>query len=297
MVKFSIIIPAYNSEWCIKRCLESVINQTYSNWEAIVIDNNSTDKTIEIVKEFKDSRIKFFSINNNGIIAKSRNLGISKSEGDFICFLDSDDYWQNNKLEICRKFTDNYDFIYHNYTLDFEDKKYILFRQKKSKCRNISNAKDKALDLICYGNTICTSSVCVSKEVIIRSNYFCENPNLAGIEDFDLWIRILSNNINVKFINKYLSFYYVGNTYSKSDKQIYRLRLLLSHYLKKYDKKTRREILKTYIYNKANYYYSNKKFSKALDLFCISSSSKNLKTKKKSLFSIFKCFVFKYIDL
>ena len=83
----SIIIPTFNHAKFISKALNSVKNQTYHNWEAIIIDNNSTDKTYKIFDKITDSRIRYLKINNNGIIAKSRNVGIKNANGEWIAFL------------------------------------------------------------------------------------------------------------------------------------------------------------------------------------------------------------------
>ena len=85
----SIIIPTYNNAEFLGKALKSVIDQTYGSWEAIVIDNNSTDQTDEVINKFQDIRIKYYKISNYGIIAKSRNLGINLAKGEWIAFLDS----------------------------------------------------------------------------------------------------------------------------------------------------------------------------------------------------------------
>ena len=101
-MKVSIILPTYNrASSYLKEAIDSVINQSYMNWELIVIDNNSTDNTIDLVKSYKSNKIFIYQINNNGVIAKSRNLGIEKSSGDYVAFLDSDDFWYKNKLQKC----------------------------------------------------------------------------------------------------------------------------------------------------------------------------------------------------
>jgi len=107
-------MPSFNHVNFIKIAIESVIKQTYSNWELVIIDNNSTDGTKELISEFKDSRIKVYCISNNGIIAHSRNFGVIKSDGEWIAFLDSDDYWLPEKLEISSRYFFNKYFIYHD---------------------------------------------------------------------------------------------------------------------------------------------------------------------------------------
>ena len=104
-MKFSIILPTYNrADTYLKDAIDSVVNQSYINWELLIIDNHSTDNTDELIGSYKDDRIKLYKIRNNGNIAKSRNLGLKKSKGEYIAFLDSDDIWKKDKLKIQLKF-------------------------------------------------------------------------------------------------------------------------------------------------------------------------------------------------
>ena len=95
---FSVVIPTYNQANFLKKALKSLDDQLFKNFEIIVIDNCSKDKTFKIVKEFP-KKIIYRRINNRGSIARSRNVGIKLSKGKWICFLDSDDYWLPNKLK------------------------------------------------------------------------------------------------------------------------------------------------------------------------------------------------------
>ncbi|MFT4304767.1 MAG: glycosyltransferase family 2 protein [Candidatus Woesearchaeota archaeon] len=96
----SVIIPTYNRERTIKRAIDSVFNQTYKNWELIIVDDGSTDNTKEVIKDYlKDKRVKYFAKKNAGV-SSARNLGVKKSTGKFISFLDSDDEFLHNKIEI-----------------------------------------------------------------------------------------------------------------------------------------------------------------------------------------------------
>ena len=131
----SIVIPTYNYARFISKSLKSVIDQTFENWEVIVIDNHSTDDTHNVVLKHIDSRIKYLKIDNKGIIAKSRNLGIKEAKGEWIAFLDSDDWWTKDKLEICfRNINEEVDFIYHD--LEIVDKKSKSYFRKKKICRS-----------------------------------------------------------------------------------------------------------------------------------------------------------------
>ena len=95
---FSIVIPTYNQSSYLKIALTSVFKQKYKNYEVIVVDNYSSDETFKVIKNFK-KKIIYKRIRNNGVIAKSRNLGIKLSKGKWIAFLDSDDYWSEDKLK------------------------------------------------------------------------------------------------------------------------------------------------------------------------------------------------------
>lgn len=121
----SIIMPAYNSACFISDSIKSVINQTYSNWELLVIDDCSHDNTIEVVKSFNDERVVLIESEKNGGGAIARNKGLAKAKGKWIAFLDSDDIWYNTKLEKQLNFmiTNNYNFSYTDYEKIDEDGK------------------------------------------------------------------------------------------------------------------------------------------------------------------------------
>ena len=111
----SVVIPSYNHARYLGRALQSILDQTYTNWEAIVIDNHSTDKTDEVMTSFTDPRITYLKIHNKGIIAASRNVGIRAAKGEWIAFLDSDDWWTADKLQFCFDcINDKVDLVYHD---------------------------------------------------------------------------------------------------------------------------------------------------------------------------------------
>ena len=113
----SIIMPSYNTEKFIVDTINSVLNQTYKNWELIIVDDCSTDDTINIIKQFNDGRIKFFQNDKNSGAAISRNKALTEAKGKWIAFLDSDDLWYPEKLEKQIKFMkeNDYHFSYTNY--------------------------------------------------------------------------------------------------------------------------------------------------------------------------------------
>lgn len=98
-LKVSIILPTYNRAGLIIETIESILHQTYSNWELIIIDDGSDDNTEEVVSKIKDERIQFHKAGRTGIVGKIKNIGIEKSNGELIAFIDSDDLWAKTKLE------------------------------------------------------------------------------------------------------------------------------------------------------------------------------------------------------
>ncbi len=113
----SIIMPSWNTAKWIGESIESVIKQTYQDWELIIVDDCSTDNTDEVVASYHDTRIKYFKNKVNSGAALTRNRALREAQGEWIAFLDSDDLWNPCKLEKMIKFmsTNNYSFAYHNY--------------------------------------------------------------------------------------------------------------------------------------------------------------------------------------
>jgi len=131
-MQFSIIIPVYNGEKYIKRCLDSLKNQTYKNIEIIVIDDGSTDNTKKIIAKvaIDDSRIKYYYKENNGVSA-ARNFGIEKASGDYITFVDADDYISEDYCEYAHKtlVDNNLDVIVMNYYYTYDNKRTIGIKE------------------------------------------------------------------------------------------------------------------------------------------------------------------------
>jgi len=96
----SIIMNCYNGEAYLHESIKSILSQTYKNWELIFWDNKSEDKSAEIFKSYDDKRFQYFYANEHTSLYKARNLAIEKSKGDFISFLDTDDLWDKDKLEL-----------------------------------------------------------------------------------------------------------------------------------------------------------------------------------------------------
>ena len=224
---FSIIIPTYNSSKYINRCIDSILQQTYSTYEVIVVDNYSTDKTVELIEAYHDSRIRIVREKNHGVIAHSRNVGLELSKGDYICFLDSDDWWLPNKLELCLEYIGKYDLIYHTCYIYRENGSKLGISQLSRAVKLRGNFSES---LIVGLNGIVNSSVVLSRKIVEDVGKLDEDYNKIGVEDFDYWIRILRSTNNAIAIRKPLGFYYIAGNTCMSLKQIESLLYIRKQY-------------------------------------------------------------------
>lgn len=130
----SIIVNCHNGEKYLSACFNSILHQTYVNWEVIFWDNNSKDSSKKIFKKFKNKKFKYFFSKKKINLYKARSLAISKAKGEFIAFLDTDDMWFKKKLEIqIKKFKENrdVDFIFSNISVKNEEYKTTISWIKK----------------------------------------------------------------------------------------------------------------------------------------------------------------------
>ncbi|MBT8633216.1 glycosyltransferase family 2 protein [Polynucleobacter paneuropaeus] len=236
----SVVIPTYNRAEDLHRALQSVINQTYANWEVCVVDNNSTDSTDEVALSFNDPRIRLFKIDNKGVIAASRNFGIRNAKADYIAFLDSDDWWLPHKLQKSMElFSSGVDVVYHNLYL-VESKEQASFSRQTGAtgvAGSIMNA------LLSRGLSIPNSSAMVRASIIRSAGFLSEDPNLVSVEDLDLWLRISKITNNFKCATECLGYYWVGggNLSSASWKQVKKIQYLYSLHLSSLNKDLRFE--------------------------------------------------------
>jgi len=209
-------IPSYNHAKFLANALDSVTKQTYSNLEIIIVDNYSSDDTDEVLSSFNDPRISLVKVNNEGSIAVSRNIILNKSQGEWVAFLDSDDWWTLDKLEKCSKyFREDIDLIYHNLIVINENKKII--QKEINKSRKLK--KPVLQDLLINGNTIATSSVVVRRSILDKVKGMNESKEMLGIEDFNTWLKISQITDGFKLVSKNLGFYRIhGNNTSQGKK-------------------------------------------------------------------------------
>lgn len=224
----SIIIPSYNQADFLSLALKSVVEQTYTNWEAIVVNNYSTDNTVDVVRQFNDPRIESINYHNNGIIAASRNLGISNAKGDLVAFLDSDDIWYPEKLERCVSMINDLDV---DATCHGEHWNYSDGYSRDVKYGPESKAT--YFSLLFHGNCISTSAVVIRRNLLEKVGLFSEAPQLVTAEDFDLWLKLAKNNVNFKFISEILGEFRIhpdGNSQSVTRNTTAIMNVVEQHY-------------------------------------------------------------------
>ncbi len=207
MPKVSIIIPTYNSNLFIKRTILSVQNQTFADWELLIIDDCSTDNTVELVNEFvkKDTRIKLFkTAENSGGPAHPKNIGFENSDGEFIAYLDHDDEWLPSKLEKQLEIFKNS----KKENLGLVSCGAFLINES-GKCFSIFKPiqKENLFPEILLSNPIYSNSgVLIKREVIETVGNRDEKMKYS--EDWDMWIRISKSPYCIQYISEPLFNYY-----------------------------------------------------------------------------------------
>lgn len=258
---FSIVIPTYNRGNLIGRCIDSILSQTYSNWEAIIVDNYSEDNTEDIVMSYNDERIRYIKNHNFGIIAVSRNKAIDMAKGEWICFLDSDDFWLPQKLEEVFSYTDKYDLIYHGYKLNV-DRSY----SKRKRQSYFYNIKENTLEYVIQrGDPFSPSCTCLSKESIgdIR---FDESKELFAVEDYDFFLQILEKGVKIKYLKKLLTIYEPGGC-SQTDKSVDRDFNLYKKWKPKLSPEVFKEVSNVLEYKKAGILRTHGDYESALYIY------------------------------
>lgn len=224
----TVVIPAYKCENVISSAIESVLCQTYNNYELIVVDDGSPDNTVEVIKKYQDRLTYIFQ--ENGGVSKARNTGIKYSNGEYIAFLDADDRWDNNKLELQmelfnrhpevnmvfsgfwnttngiilknKSYKDAFNF-FKEYGYDAED----IFKSKLSfdiKGKSIEYYFGNIYEYLFLGNFILPSSVILKKQSLIRTGLFNEKFRVA--EETDYFLKFSKQNV-IGFVNCPLVYY------------------------------------------------------------------------------------------
>lgn len=211
-MRFSVVIPLYNKEQYIAETLDSVKKQIFNDYEVLIINDSSTDNSLNIAKSYEiDKRFHVYTKTNGGV-SEARNYGIEKAKGEYVCFLDADDLWDEKYLEEADRLLKKY-----------RDKNFLCFAfrsfiDEPSNIVRISNLEEFFLDedkLIDYYEFSMKGkrSIALTSGVVIKTNhlrafniYFQEGVSMG--EDIDLWVRA-ANVENIIYCNKPLMLYRV----------------------------------------------------------------------------------------
>ncbi len=214
-MKFSIILPAYNATKTINKCIQSVISQSYSNWELIAIDDGSSDNTYEVLQNYsnQDSRIIVVNQKNSGP-GFARNKGISLALGDYIAFIDADDYWENDFLELINEKIkkNDPDIVFYDLIHETETGRFI---RNTLLSKYSSSTKEELLRMQMTGKFE-WGMVKVIRKSIIAENNLHFSPDAVG-EEAIFSFDVLKYCNNISFVDKPV-YHYVSSTFGQHKK-------------------------------------------------------------------------------
>lgn len=228
--KFSLIIPAYNVEKYIKKCLDSVLNQTYNNYEIIIINDGSTDNTSKILESYKSNKkIKIINQENKGL-SNARNTGVSNAKGDYILFIDSDDFIEKELLEILNKTINDEDLV--RFQIRILDETNKIIKEYKEETFNNLNGIEAFNKLSKYNLVELAVCYAYKKDTFLKNNYKFEEKTYH--EDFGLIPYIIISSKKVTSIN-YIGYNYLQRKNSimnntDYEKEIKKSNDVLKHY-------------------------------------------------------------------
>ncbi|CEA15290.1 hypothetical protein ING2E5B_0523 [Fermentimonas caenicola] len=202
---FSVIIPLYNKELSISNTIQSVLDQTFQNFEIVIVNDGSTDNSVKEVEKFDDKRIRLIHQENKGVSA-ARNRGIEEAKYEWIAFLDGDDLWEKEHLEeytIAIQSAPNLNWVCSGYTSKTKKKEIDHIYSKGGVLTNVFE------DLI-NGLSIHTSTVCIKKKLFDKYPDLYFRVGMNNSEDREVWYKLCCIDKNPFYISKSLSIYDVA---------------------------------------------------------------------------------------
>ena len=206
MSDISIIIPAYNAEKYIKKCMDSLMNQTKQELEFVIINDGSTDKTEEIIKSYNDKRIKYFKNKNHGI-GKTRNFGIEKAKSKYIMFLDSDDYLDKRACELMYEKIEAFDLdmVVCDFYKEYDDGRIEEIRNPHFENSSLKDNPDIINEYLCPWAKLYKRSLLMNNNI-----RFVEN---LKYEDAPFVIETLATAKSIGKVDECLNYYVIhGNS-------------------------------------------------------------------------------------
>ncbi len=183
MNQVSVIIPTYNRKKFLKKAIDSVLTQSFADFELIVVDDGSDDKTKELINTYADDRLVYFYQDNQGVSC-ARNLGLKQAKGEYIAFLDSDDWWEKDKLKIQVEFLKKNRDIVATHTEEVWYRADKLLNPKLKHRKQSGYIFEQCLQLC----AVSISTAVLRRELFDKVGYFDEE--LEVCEDYDFWLRV-----------------------------------------------------------------------------------------------------------
>ena len=209
MLEFSIIVPCYNVKKYIERCVNSVINQTYGNWELLLIDDESEDDTLRVIEKIKDNdrRIKVFAKQHGGL-PHTRNYGMQYVTGDYLCLLDGDDYWEEKHLEKLTELLKHTlcDMVIQNQVTYLKSNIVWMVELFPNYGNNLTH-DEKLHAVFSKNNKLPASAVMTTYRIdFLKKNQLCYDDSCSCSEDLDFFLHAISYDPHIIFA--YHEFYY-----------------------------------------------------------------------------------------
>jgi glycosyltransferase involved in cell wall biosynthesis len=206
----SVVIPAFNRRLELNRALESLVEQSSKNFETIVCDDGSSEDLKEIVDAYLPILdIHYIRIENSGGPARPRNTAVAKARGEWISFLDSDDWWDKDRIERVEfALQADVDFVYH--PLRVVTSSQINGRRELRRTIGEPLRCEALSHMALYGNPIPNSAAVVRRSLLDKIGGICEDRNLVALEDFDTWMRLAECGVTPRFIEQPLGSYWIG---------------------------------------------------------------------------------------
>jgi teichuronic acid biosynthesis glycosyltransferase TuaG len=204
--RFSVIMPTHQAAAFIGRTVRCVLDQTCGDFEIVVLDNGSTDGTEAIVRGFDDPRVRYTWQEDSGLPADSRNKAIRQASGEFLAFLDADDWWAPTKLERVAAVLDGepaLDLVCHDVDIVDPRGRVLVHRSY------VLDKRDAYTQLLYRGCFLTTSATVLRRSRALDAGLFDVRSDFLTVEDFDLWLRVARAGARFRLLNETLGTYLV----------------------------------------------------------------------------------------
>ena len=206
---FSIVMPVYNRSQELQRALKSLSNQTDQDFEVVICDDGSSEDIASVIANFSNLDILYDRISPSGSPSRPRNVALGRATGQWISFLDSDDWWSVQRIEKLKEMLSDADIVHHKLEIVYSNNAQV---RRKQKVVGQKSRRNLLRGLISQGNPFATSATTVRRKLVNEVGQMWEAPTGDAIDDFDLWLRLAAQcNPRVKFLDQSMGYYEVSD--------------------------------------------------------------------------------------